>query len=305
MDNSMYNHNASTAHNTFNQATQDNIPNLHNQKKNKDPKSILILASLALLIASVGALAYLWLDERTENEDLNERIAELSANRNTNQQELAQEIFNALGKLIQLDEDEQVNIQEVTTQNIEAIRSQDPIFYADLSVGNYVVYIPQDQKVLIFDYAGNKLVNFSNYTIQPIPEDQIAETEKPLNIELRYVGSVSEEVKTNVKDAMTQLSQNYNIVSELDTASDDYEGLSVVLLNQEEKPNMSFNLLAQVRGTVLQELPEGEAEVSEGVDAVVIIGEVEQQVTGNQQEVVDNGTVEEIIEEPDAEEVTE
>ncbi|MDQ6985397.1 MAG: hypothetical protein Q9M91_05640 [Candidatus Dojkabacteria bacterium] len=273
----------------MNQNTSQSIGSMMNQNhthtspsKNSSNKikNISLGASALLLAVIAGVLGYLYVDATNEQKDTEEKLqqleTQLKAAGGTSDGQ-AQVIVDSLKSVIEIGEDEQVNLQPITDSNIEELRAQDPAFYEKAQAGQYLVVLPTSQRVVLYDFNKTKVVNFSSYTIRVelIPEEEIPAEEKPLNIEIRYSSAVTEEAIGQLTDALVQLSPNYNVVSTAKLASDDYNGFSLVLLSQEDKPGMSQNIVAHV-GTnrISSDMPEGEAPATAGTDAVIIVGDL-------------------------------
>ncbi len=173
-------------------------------------------------------------------------------------------------KLINIEEDEKINVARI--DNVDTLRQENANFYKNAANGQYLVVLPKSQRVIIYDKATNRIVNFSTYSIKVdvIPEDQIDTAEKPLTVEIRYAMNVTEQTVENVKNALESASQNYEVIATTQT-DNDLEGLTVTLLNRQEKPKMSQNLIAHSgTNSITENLPDGEA--PSDADAVILLG---------------------------------
>ena len=187
----------------------------------------------------------------------------------------AQEVIDSVRDLLEIPETENINVARA--DDTESLREQNPTFYRDLVQGQYVVVLTNSQKVLIYDKGLDKIINFSTYTIDPqlIPEEDIEASEKPLRIEIRYVEGIETEAANNIQTRLEELSENYSIVGKTRSQISDHEGIIMVALNREAKPNMTLNLQNQLLANVinkqiLEEMPEGEPDST--ADVVVILG---------------------------------
>ncbi len=235
------------------------------KKKNSNTTLIPLLALVFLLVVAVGVLGFLYLDSKKEVDELK------SQQQVDNTSEEYNEIVEELKSLIVVGEDERLNIARVDKPDV--LKEQDPKFYADVQIGQYLVVLPKSQRVLIYDKENKKIVNFSSYTIKVdlIPEDQIPESEKPLTIEIRSVSDVTEETVTQVQGALTNASPSYSITGTSKTNGEGYEGITLVLLNRDAKPKLSQNIVAHTgTNNILDQLPEGEA--GSEADVVIILG---------------------------------
>jgi|GEM_PF-5479258 len=188
-----------------------------------------------------------------------------------------QEIIDETKALIKIADDEEVRVAKIT--NIEELKTQNEQFYKNASNDQYLVVLPETQRVLIYDNIEKKIVNFSSYniTVDLIPEDEIAETEKPLDIEIRTQSDVEDGVVDEIISQLTALSANYN-VSTTSTTNNEYVGLTLILLNRETKPGMSQNITAHVGTNAIAEImPEGEPDSQ--ADVVLFIGSDVKKVT--------------------------
>lgn len=179
-------------------------------------------------------------------------------------------VITNVKELVNIEGDEKINVARI--DNIETLRTQNTNFYKNAENGQYLVVLPKSQRVVIYDMETDRIVNFSTYSIKVdvIPEDQIDASEKPLTIELRYAPNVTEQSVENVKKALETASQNYEVMATTQTDSN-LTGLTVVLLNREEKPKMSQNLIAHSgTNSITENLPEGEA--PSDADAVILLG---------------------------------
>ncbi|MFW5702421.1 MAG: hypothetical protein ACOCXP_00445 [Candidatus Dojkabacteria bacterium] len=222
-----------------------------------------VMVTLSLLSATLGALFYMTYQE---NRELEGSVAGAVAN------EDFQRIVGNVRELVEIGEDERVNVALVDDPQL--LLEENPVFYRDVQAGHYLIVMPESQRVIIYDDDQKRIVNFSSYTIrvEKVAEEEIPAAEKPLTIELRYTSGVLREDIEVVSEALSSASSNYLVVSTVST-SNLYEGVSVVLQNREEKPNMSQNLIADVGSNqILDELPTGE-EDSEA-DVVIIVGEM-------------------------------
>lgn len=262
---------------TLQGASQSHQPNYPQPKKSKRAgaaatvgKFLLSMKGLVFILAVTtavfGGLFYM---QYQENQDLQGSVAGVEA-----QQEFQRIVDNIRG-LVNIEDDERVNIARVDDPSV--LQSENPVFYEDVEAGHYLVVMPESQRVLIYDDENNKIVNFSSYSIRVdlIPEEEIPASEKPLSVEVRYSGNVSNENLQRVVEALQEASVNYNIVSQNPT-SNSYDGITLVLLNREAKPSMSQNLVAHTgTNSITEELPAGEA--SSTADAVIILGSVPNQ----------------------------
>lgn len=190
----------------------------------------------------------------------------------TDDQQLFTEVEASIKTLIEIDEDEQVNIALV--EATADLKRENPEFYTDLEVGHFVIVLPDSQRVLIFDRDSNQIINFSNYTLQVplIPESSIPDSQKPLSIEIRYAKSSGDLDRQTFEDSLKSTSPSYDIIATTET-SIDYHGITIVLLNQEEKGLISNNFIAHV-GTnqVTTQIPEGE--LTTGADVLLLVGSI-------------------------------
>jgi hypothetical protein len=116
------------------------------------------------------------------------------------------------------------------------------------------------------------IINFSSYVIQvsPVAEDKIPSTEKPFNVEVRFISGTTQETKDKVASLLQKSSPTYKITYK-EASLNDYTGYTVILLNRTTKPNMSQNIVAHTGiNNTLEKLPDGETASS--ADAIIIIG---------------------------------
>lgn len=242
------------------------VPLATTKKRNLLNKNVLFSLAIVLLLGTLGVTSYLYYSALQENKELKES----SVAGTSTDQEVTKVVEN-LKKLVEIDPNEKLNIEKVT--NIEKFTEQDPEFYKNLQIDQYVVVLPDSQRLLIFDAKLNKIMNFSNYTlnVEIIPEDKIATTEKPFYIEIYTTSSVTNQQVEDVKSALTKLSSNYIIKEVKQALKTDYQGVQVVLLNTKNKPSMSQNFLGHV-GTnkISEKMPDGET--ASTADGVIILG---------------------------------
>ena len=180
------------------------------------------------------------------------------------------EITENIKTLINISEDEEVRVAKIT--DLEKLKEQNEQFYKDAKNGQYLVVLPESQRVLIYDTESKKIVNFSSYNIQVelIPEDQIEATEKPLTIEIRVDGQAEAGIGEGIKSGLEKLSTNYKVLA-VNKTTNSYEGIKLILLKQAAKPKMSQNIIAHVGTNEIAEImPENEANSS--ADVVIFIG---------------------------------
>jgi len=225
-------------------------------------KGFLLVAFLAVLV-----LGFLYFKTAQENEELRNSLPD-----NTSVEEY-NEIVTNIKSLVEIGPDEKINVARI--DNPEVLQTQNAKFYAEVKAGQYLVVLPNSQRVLIYDKDLNKIVNFSSYTIKVeiIPEEEIPDSEKPLTIEIRYTADVTAETLDQVKTALQEASNNY-IIEVLTQTTNSYEGLTIVLLNREAKPMMSQNIIAHSgTNSIAETLPEGEE--ASTADVVLILGKTE------------------------------
>lgn len=233
--------------------------------KMMQPTTAILFSLVIILVGAVGVLGYLYFDQRQQNAQVlgqQEQVQE--------QSQEYQEILDAINSLVDIDSEERVNVARIDKP--EDLIAQNPTFYNGVQAGQYLVVFPTSQRVMVFDKEANKIVNFSSYSIKVelIPEDEISESEKPLEIELRYTSNVTEETVDQVVATLEEASENYIITETNETFLTYDEPLSVYLLNRTAKPKMSQNLVAHVGSREVNEtLPSGES--SSTADAVVIL----------------------------------
>lgn len=249
---------------TFQKKASSSFASLQNNGEKKKSIPIAIVAIIVLLLA-VAVLGYLYFDSKSENIKLkkNEQNIEQTS-------EEYKEITALVGDLVDLAEDENLNIARVDDPKVLIQQNQE--FYKDVKEGHYLVVMPKSQRILIFDKEKNKIVNFSSYSIKVelIPEDNIPASEKPLNIEIRHTGTVDQQTIERVEQVLREASQSYNIVG-ISQTNVNHTGFSIVLLNRQNKPNMSQNIIAHSgTNTIHETLPAGEA--STNADVVLLIG---------------------------------
>lgn len=180
------------------------------------------------------------------------------------------EITDAVKTFINIDDEEEVRVAKIT--DVEQLREQNPQFYNEAKNGQYLVVLPETQRVLIYDKETGKIVNFSSYNIEVdvIPESQISDSEKPLTIEIRVSKDSIQGVGAEVESQLEELSSNYQIIKQ-STTLNSYRGITLVLLKNASKPSMSQNITAHVGTTSISEkLPDGEE--GSTADVVIIIG---------------------------------
>jgi hypothetical protein len=169
------------------------------------------------------------------------------------------EIINSLSKVIFIEESEAVKVALI--KNADDLRKANPTFYENAQNGDYYVVLPESSRVLIYRKEENKLINFSTFTlnIDAIDESLIPEGERPLNIEIRYTDRISEEELNKFKTDITSTSELYTITSLTKVTNSNLSGLSIVILNYENKPNLIQNFLADSKiNAISQQLPKGE-----------------------------------------------
>lgn len=245
--------------------TTQQVASQKTKSKGSNTTLIPLLALVFLLVVAVGVLGFLYLDSKKEVDELKSQQQVDQTSEEYNQ------IVEELKSLIVVGEDERLNIARVDKP--EVLKDQDPKFYADVLLGHYLVVLPKSQRVLIYDKDNKKIVNFSSYTIKVdlIPDDQIPASEIPLSIEIRSVEGVSAETVAQVEEALKNASANYSITSTGQATNQDYEGITLVLLNREAKPKLSQNIVAHTgTNNILDQLPEGES--SSQADVVLILG---------------------------------
>src|SRR5690349_16088213 len=137
--------------NLQNNLLKNSSSNTMNKPSNKKVTLILLAAIFIALIATVGTISFLYIDQKNKNDELKEQIEESVPEKR------AEKIVDALKKLISIDDTEKVNIQELTSENIEDIKKQDPKFYTNASVGQFLIVLPKTQRVLIYDENANKI----------------------------------------------------------------------------------------------------------------------------------------------------
>lgn len=253
----------------LNHNNSNNQSSIGSKMSKKELRSLTpIIVLISILAVAVGVLGFLYWDSKQENQELKSQ-----QNVDATSKEY-QEVVDAVKSLVEIPEDERLNVAKV--DNPETLKEQNAEFYKNVEVGQYLVVMPKTQRVLIYDKAKNKVVNFSSYTIKVelIPENEIDASEKPLTIEIRYTSDVTQETLTQVQNALKEASANYSIISTSKTTATT-EGLTVVLLNREKKPKMSQNIIAHSgTNSITDKLPEGEA--SSTADVVLILGKVAQ-----------------------------
>jgi len=228
------------------------------QKKNKQlfSKSFLLLVTLILLLATgVGFLGYKYYTLEKEYKSTSEKKFE--------------EVSNSVKKLMNIDESEEMRVAEIN--NIDELKAQDEKFYKEARNGHFLIVLAESQRVLIYDKELNRIVNFSNYTIavDPIPEDKIPESEKPLNIEIRAEESITDAQIIEVEEAINNLGANYEVIGSTRTTIDYTEG-NIFVLNQQNKPNLSQNIIAYLKASGAKtQLPDGEK--STNADVVILL----------------------------------
>ncbi len=180
-------------------------------------------------------------------------------------------IVDTLNTLIVLEESEKINIAKIT--DINQLLNEDATFYAKARNGDYLIVLPDSQRVLIYDDTNKEVINFSSYSIKVdlIPDNQIPDSEKPLTIELRSVTSITDDTIAQVEEALIGASTNYSIEGKTKAANDNYEGITLVLLSRSSKPMLSQNIVAHTgTNNILEKLPYGEETSS--ADIVIILG---------------------------------
>lgn len=229
-----------------------------------------------LFLSLSGIIAFFYFQNKNlakENTELKAQSGVLGTSTNEESSKEYKEVLSAIQKLIKVDDGEKVNIARI--DDPAKLTAQNAEFYKDAKVGDFLVVLPNSQRVIVFDKTENKIVNFSSYSIKVdlIPESEIAQSEKPLYIEIRYLDNVSQEAITNAQKNLQTASTNYVITNTIPVTSStlNLNGVMLVLLNKDQKPKMSQNLIAHVGTTNIQaEIPSGEA--ASQADAIIYIG---------------------------------
>jgi hypothetical protein len=238
-------------------------PNQAVQKK----KTISLLNKFLLAITITSALAggsFMYYLKDKEVKDLQQRVAGASTSSQY------QEILDLVGKIVKLPTDDKVSVAYI--DNVDLLKKQNAEFYKDIEVGQYLIIFPKASKVIIYDKTKDMIINFSSYVIQvsPVAEDKIPSTEKPFNVEIRYIKGTTQETKDKITSLLQKSSSSYKI-SFKEADLDNYTGYTVVLLNRTSKPNMSQNIVAHTGiNNTLEKLSEDESPST--ADALIIIG---------------------------------
>jgi hypothetical protein len=180
------------------------------------------------------------------------------------------EVATSVKSLINVSDSEELRVAKIT--EIDKLKAENAQFYKDAKNGQYLVVLATSQRVLIYDKGKNKIVNFSTYNIQAelLDETKIAQSEKPLNIEIRTSKGAESGIEKVIANQIKALSVNYSVVKYSATEKE-YSGLGVVLLNSTNKPNMSQNFVVHVgTDSISEKLPDGE--VGSNADVVLFIG---------------------------------
>lgn len=211
---------------------------------------------LVLLILAIGIFSYIYYNSQKNTAD--------------NEPDDDKEVIESLKTIVNIDENESINVEKV--EDPESLKKEDGIFYKNVESGHYIVVLPDSRRVLIYDKKDNRIINFDIYKVRynVISESEIPESQKPLNIEIRYTDEVLESSVDQLKEILKSKSANYNVVKQSVTSSD-YTEMLIVLLNLEQKPAMSQNLVGHLNlERFMDKLPAGEAPSQ--ADVVIILG---------------------------------
>lgn len=244
---------------------------ISNNSNSQNSLRPLLIGFVVLVIVGVAiGLGYLYVQTKQENDKLRQDVNGVT----TTETETSQ-IRQMVKELITVSSTEALNIAPIETQeNLAQLKQQNPDFYKDAIVGQYLVVMPDSKRVLIFDKDLDKIINFSSYTVSlpTISESEIPDSEKPLSIEIRYTDDIDSATLNGVVQALQKASSSYDIISTESASNNSFTGITVVLLNKAAKPNMSQNIVSSAgsQSKVLEQMPDGEATSS--ADVVIILG---------------------------------
>lgn len=251
-------------------------PNLTNQKtvrpssysKKLGPVNTVLVILVMLLVGLLAFVGTKYLEASSK--------ASVSGESTTAEAEI---VKSQVRKLMNIDSTEVISVLRV--EDAESLKQKDALFYKDLQKGHYLVALTNAQRLIIYDRDKNKIINFSNFSVNPELHDEskIDASEKPLKVELRFSAEINEEIKTNFVNNVKKFSSNYAVtIGNSASAANKYSGITLVLLNKVSKPKLSDNLRNQIAATqgkksLLEKLPDNEPASS--ADVVIIIGSAE------------------------------
>jgi hypothetical protein len=243
------------------------VGKIKNEDRNKYNKSKLLnnkqdskykVLVLFILIIIIGAIGFYFYTNSKDNKDKSTQL------------KTSTEIINDLANVIFLNNDEVVKVALI--QNADELKKANPDFYKNAQNGDYYVVLPETSRVLIYRETENKVINFSTFTlnISPIDESLIPESEKPLSIEIRYATNITEAELNLIKSDILTKSDLYNVIATNQSTNDIPSGLSLVLLNYENKPNLIQNFIADTKiNAISQKLPSEEP--SSSADLIIFV----------------------------------
>jgi len=168
-------------------------------------------------------------------------------------------VLNQLKKIMVLPED--INPTMAVITDVEALKKQQPGFFADVKNGDRLIIYPT--QAIVFDAAANKIIK-----VGPIQFNQAQVT--PVNFAIYNslkddpTNAKSDEMETKLKAAFN----NAVVTVKANSAKFDYPKTLVVDLVGNNK---DIEKIAQAIGANLSGLPIGE-KAPEGADVLVIIG---------------------------------
>ncbi|MBN2015703.1 LytR C-terminal domain-containing protein [Candidatus Dojkabacteria bacterium] len=231
-------------------------------KPQKRTKEIILLLFIFLLLAALGVVGYLYIQERNKPEDTTQAATEE-----------VKRIKEDVGKLILLPEDVEPTIATIT--DVERLREENADFYKDAENGDILLIYPK--RAIIYSPSKNIIVNVAPIIRQPTGEGVQPETEEQtpdelgsLNIELRN-GSTTGGVTNDYEDKIEEVfGDTFTVTGKNDAMNKKYTGVVVYDLTGGAKEASVQALAEELSATIETILPTGEA--SSEADVVIIIG---------------------------------
>ena len=169
---------------TYNSQPQS-VPTTPNSKPRRNFKgTILKVVPIIFVLALAGVAGFLGYKYYDLKQGYDPQTAEFKV------------VTEEVKALINISDDEEVRVAKIT--NIEELKGQNAAFYKNAKNGQYLIVMPESQRVLVYDQETGKIVNFSSYniTVDLIDEAKISDSEKPLTIEVRAEQGTDDAVVT-------------------------------------------------------------------------------------------------------------